>query len=93
MYAKRFQLDGIGTAHGYTVGQTWNGFECPLFTFDQTIALLRKAHLRFEYRDAERGDKFLVYTGYGDADEFEGLDIEGLHLYPVGAYCWAWSAA
>lgn len=93
MYAQRFQLDGIGTAHGYSVGQTWNGFECPYFTFDQTIALLRKAHLRFDYREVDNGDGFIVYTDESEPDIFEGMDIGGLRVYPVGAFCWAWSAA
>lgn len=94
MYAKRFQLDGIeGTVHGYSVDQSWNGFECPYFTFDQAIALLRRSHLRFEYRDAERGDLFLVYTGYGEPDIFEGMEVNGLHVYGIGAFAWAWSQA
>lgn len=70
----------------------WNGFARPYF---------RKEDARFINDVLEAiGDERLVYDEHDDCfdlfdgreriERYYGVDIDGMHLYPIGAGSWVW---
>ncbi|HDR9180307.1 TPA: hypothetical protein QDB06_000831 [Burkholderia vietnamiensis] len=91
-----FEIDCLeGKYSGYTSGQTWNGWECPYFTFDV-------AHQFAQDFNALSADKIIYiadkdmfvchFDGYSEEEQetFESTTIDGLKLYAVGAGSWTW---
>jgi len=88
------------TFRGYTSGDTWNGWACPLFPKDEADRIaeafdgLEHPYDGSEHRAAydEEGDTFVFYEPTSDSYEaFRGIDVEGTTLYPIGTYAWTWS--
>jgi hypothetical protein len=88
------------TFHGYTSGDTWNGWACPLFPKGEADRIaeafdgLEHPYDGSEHRAAydEEGDTFVFYEPTSDSYEaFRGIDVEGTTLYPIGTYAWSWS--
>jgi hypothetical protein len=84
---------------GYTKGDTWNGFSCPYFETDVAKDVAEQ-YVRIheddgsgrtaEY-DPER-EVFRFYEPvYDEWDEVKPVEVDGLKLYPIGAYSWSWS--
>lgn len=72
----------------------WNGFACPYFR-KKDVRLINDALKEFgstehlEY-DAN-GDYFsCIDEDEGEIERFAGEDIDGMHLYPIGAGSWVW---
>lgn len=96
MRGSRFAIDFLGghIFEGYTLGEEWNGFACPYFTFEQAQCLMEewRASGRGAYFDAGL-DRFTfeVDTAEGkDSDNFSAVELDGVKLYPIGASCWIW---
>lgn len=94
MKTKNFTLDffDLGeTIEGLTHGDTWNGWECPLFTFDNVEKIIKRFGNRSLIKYDNQKDAFI--WGYHDSDEieeFEATTIDGKKYYPIGAYSWCW---
>jgi hypothetical protein len=91
-----FQLDFIEgkSFRGFTQGENWNGFACPLFTREQSLYLVdawREAGYKAAYDEAT--DAFVFQMADGEQDAFPGKDVAGKKLYPIGAFCWIWDEA
>jgi Zn finger protein HypA/HybF involved in hydrogenase expression len=81
---------------GYTNGTTWNGWECPYFTKDVGIEIVKE----FSSEECPAGydpasDSFIFEReGNEEPDVFSGIDIEvsgkKIHVYAIGAQCWCW---
>ena len=89
---------------GYTFGEHWNGWACPRFTKEVSMEIMNDFNTK-EYPAwyDESIDSFIFQMedgdyqfDYNDPDkyeyfcEFEGVDIEEMHLYPIGAWNWIW---
>ena len=95
-----FVLDATGEAgfDGYTVGQPWNGWACPYFTFEQAQEILIAWHLQGWDAHFDTGqDAFLFFgkprfeTGQSeDFETFTAFEMECRKLYPIGAFSWTW---
>jgi hypothetical protein len=90
-----FELFGIeGAFEAFTADDHWNGWECPFFTRSEGLSLVEAWNAA---RDEARGparydiqnDRFEVTLG-GEIDTFGPESIEGVTLYPIGAYGWCW---
>ena len=94
-----FTIDGTEAIfEGYTDGSHWNGWACPWFTkevADKIARIVNKEHLSELDGKAmyylQETDTF-QYEPFGEdmREEFQGKDIDGLHLYPIGNMAWAW---
>lgn len=93
-----FYMDGMPPIKGITNGQTWNGWECPLFTRENAIKAIGGIN---EANGRENGDYFewegdtLVNTYYydgqvGDVQRDNGIEINGQKYYGVGYMSWVW---
>lgn len=91
-----FTIDGTEAIfEGYTDGSHWNGWACPWFTKEvaEEIMRINNAYYTFgEWQmryDAEQ-DAFVREYEDEEPDIFQGKDINGKHLYPIGNMCWVW---
>lgn len=101
--AGSFGIDGmVNNLAGYTFGDTWNGWQCPMFTKDVGLQLVGSwdatdgTMLRYD----EAGDVFIVSTRSGngtDTDTYVGTDVlteDGMkRVYGIGAFGWTWDKA
>lgn len=93
-----FTIDGVDAIfEGYTEGRYWNGWDCPYFTkevgmqivrvFNNQTPMLEDEYMRYD----ENIDAFIRKDAcYDEPEMFHGLDIDGLHLYPIGTASWIW---
>jgi hypothetical protein len=104
MEEAEFFLDVVSdtTFRGYTSGDTWNGWACPLFPkpeadrIAETFDGFKDPYTGEEHRAAydEEADAFVFYDPADDHwSAFRGVDLEGTTLYPIGTYAWTWREA
>lgn len=82
--------------HGYTNGDTWNGFACPYFEYDEAVRVLEALGNKWTYDGQLK--VFLVFNEADPPDyepeEFYAVEIEiddkKIEVYGIGAYSWAW---
>lgn len=93
-----FQIDAFGGIffHGITPNQCWNGFACPLFTFEeaQRLVALNNAsdycgHLAY---DVEKDAFLFKHDQEGDEapEVYAATLVDGKKYYGVGAFSWCW---
>ena len=91
-----FTIDGIEAVfEGYTDGSHWNGWACPWFTKEvaEQIMRINNAYYIFgewQMRYDAGKDAFIREYEDEEPDIFQGKDIDGLHLYPIGNMSWVW---
>lgn len=101
--ATAFTLDPLDdqTFAGYTTGDTWNGWACPLFMHDQAARIVEAWHTEgyeADYDAASDMFRFAPMDTHADpnpdlgdeeaAEQFGAVEIDGLTLYRVGAGAW-----
>jgi len=92
----RFALFGVkGTFEAFSKGDDWNGWACPWFTYPEALRFVDAWNAPVEDRgrgparyDSERA--LFEFTIEGETDRFEPEAIDGVKLYPIGAYGWCW---
>ena len=88
-----FTIDGIWAMfEGYTDGKKCNGMARPYFTKEVADKIAETYNAEEDYCEmrynAEK-DCFETLTYNTEHDEeFKGVDIDGMHLYPVGNTWW-----
>lgn len=100
--ASYFEIDQswLPSIHGFTCGQKWNGWDCPLFGLAEAEAIFRMLRTRQSvhenyYFDITR-DTFVIEDTYFDEPEiFQGIDItlvdgSTVHVYGIGWGSWIW---
>jgi hypothetical protein len=83
--------------NGITYGKNWNGWECPKFSKENGLKLIK---LFDQYSDDviinplsynKEKDIFVYDNGQqDDYEEFEPMMIDGKNYYSIGAYNWCW---
>lgn len=92
--------DGEIRYPGYTRGELWNGWACPRFTKEVGLQIAKDTAIEDYYLVFdEEHDRFVYHDCNYDQVEyetFEGEDIvvdtEVIHVYPIGAWSWIWTA-
>lgn len=83
--------------HGYSDGDTWNGFACPYFDYNEAVRVLNTLGNKWEYNEEQK--VFTVFDldddeGESDPVEYEMVElfIDGIckEAYGIGAYFWIW---
>lgn len=90
-----FSLEGIeGVFKGWTNGQLWNGWEMPLFEFQEAQKLITALNdLKVGYDLAK--DVFIATNGDAEdevwpAQLITALGPNHIKVYPIGAGSWCW---
>lgn len=85
---------------GYTVGDTWNGWECPFFTEDVAEDILRASEANgYSWRFSTIHNGYVVshVDDKWPATCYDGqrVTINGnpVTVYAIGTYEWTWSKA
>lgn len=92
----KFEIDTLGDEvfDGYTSGESWNGWACPLFTFDQAERIVEAFRARgWDASYDESTDQFVFSIEHDSLDEkdsYPPVNVNGRKFYPVGAFCWIW---
>jgi hypothetical protein len=91
MKAITVTLDGENEYSGFSAGNTWNGFECPLFEKSVAEEILEDGLVLALGGWMYNGKLDAFYT---EDEEFIGephyIDGEVKQLYPIGAFSWVW---
>lgn len=92
MFKSKFQINDGPMYDGCTDGDHWNGWACPWFTREVAEQIAREVNDGYCTMCYDKANDAFVYKGYGEegTNIFKGKDIQGKHLYPVGAYSWIW---
>ena len=72
--------------------EEWNGWACPYFEkpeVKRTAAWLPEFDDGLKYDEAT--DTFTTTYDPDAPESFTGVDIDGMHLYPIGSGSWTWS--
>lgn len=96
MQTARFIIDTFGDEifAGFTLGESWNGWARPYFTFEQAQHLVEahRLHGGKAWYD-ETQDAFAFEVNQDEVDTFPAEVVENRKLYPIGAGCWIWEEA
>ena len=92
MRKARFTLESLGSAifDGYTLGETWNGWACPYFTYDAALKITEAQNLMGESGWYEIALDQFVFDIQGEREIFTPVEIDNLKLYPIGNASWIW---
>ena len=94
----KIELLGYEIFEGFTIGEDWNGWACPYFTFDQAQKVLKQYNQLREIigqKDLafydENADAFVFpENGKDESEIFVAVIENDRRYYPVGAFCWIW---
>lgn len=70
----------------------WNGFARPYFRkedarlINDVLEAIGDERLVYDEQD----DCFNLFDGHERIEWYYGVDIDGMHLYPIGAGSWVW---
>lgn len=92
LYKSLFTIDGFHAVfEGYTDGSDRYGFAHPWFTKEVTDEIMRIANKKGKnMRYRKDADAYASFINNELDDACVGQDINGLHLYLIGAACWIW---
>jgi hypothetical protein len=96
MRQTKFMIDFLGSKEfeGYTLEETWNGFACPYFTFEEAQKVVDAWGESGSIASYDsNSDKFNFEMQDGETDSFPAIQFDGMKLYPIGNGCWIWSEA
>lgn len=90
-----FFLEPIhGKYPGFTDGQTWNGWECPVFTFDEAVKILNASKCNgYTWHYDSESEAFII--DFDDEQEYCPADLIEVNgnieiVYPIGTASWIW---
>ena len=99
MRPTQFKIESLGyeVFDGFTKEETWNGWACPYFTFEQAQKVLEQFNL-FRRITGQTGFAFYsepadIFVFPGDENEpeiFAAIEENGEKFYLVGAFAWIW---
>jgi hypothetical protein len=87
-----FTINDETAYEGYTTGETWNGWECPLFTKAEGLRIAELHPLDYDHEQ----DAFYLRLHAEDTDDYEdygcyaGIATEVGTLYAIGSDGWVW---
>jgi hypothetical protein len=93
-------LDEGPSYQAYSRGETWNGFQCPYFPFEEAMKVTENPSIKGLKYEAET-DRFVsIDPEYEDDPEYEAeifmptsilVDRLRIKVYPIGAFGWCWN--
>ncbi|MEN9675160.1 MAG: hypothetical protein RIS76_1056 [Verrucomicrobiota bacterium] len=91
----QFGMDGVhGRFHGWTAGESWNGWAKPMFELQEARRVISAMpELKGQYDASDDRCITLSQDGEEEAWNAELIQPDGggtVKVYPVGAGCWCW---
>ena len=71
------------------------GFLKPYFTVEEAMKIVEEVRKGFydSYMHYDKEADAFIYVVGGRTEEYHGMNIDGIHLYPIGAGSWTWCEA
>lgn len=95
-----FSIDTLGarTFDGFDTNDTWNGWDVPVFTFEQAKKIVAAWQAQGWPAYYNEGTDTFVFgvnadpaTGEAqEQQEFQGYEMDGHKLYAIGSGSWIW---
>eukprot|EP01038_Epipyxis_sp_PR26KG_P019144 gene19144-27116_t len=90
-----FQIDGGKKYAGFSQNEYWNGWACPLFTFEVALEIASEMNTALAnslvYDDGD--DSFVARDDSCPSNEwerFKAVVVGAKKLYPIGSHSWIW---
>lgn len=100
MQITQFRNDVLGfdSFEGYTKGESWNGWDCPYFTFEQSQKVLQSYNqLRSILGEIQAyydvGTDAFIFPAEDEPEIYKAITEEGEKYYPIGGFVWIWEAS
>lgn len=90
-----YYVDGSPSWEGLTCGRRWREWHCPFFTKVAAEQILSWDYLNLDWRYVPAEDAYYSRSRYdetGEWERWEGVEIDGVTHYPIGAFSWWWCA-
>jgi hypothetical protein len=92
-----FGIEGEFYAQGITLGQRWNGFHCPYFTYENALKVLAMQESKQEtieqgayFYEISEDKKGILEITEEETNFLSAKNIEGKFYYPIGFCNWVW---
>ena len=72
--------------------ERWNGWLCPLFMSEDVYAIEEMLEEMGDELFYDEDEDAYVCRSLEDIEYFHGVDVNGMHMYPIGTN-WTWSFA
>lgn len=92
MRKAQFKLEFLGnsTFDGFTEDETWNGWACPYFTYEESVKILKVQNASGGKATYEPDSDRFIFCIQDEEDVFEPIEVGDLKLYPIGNGIWIW---
>lgn len=93
---RRFTSDFFGEKHfnGFTIGESWNGWECPYFSFEEGKRIVSAQNEIFpESAYYDTGRDCFIFKINNEIEEYAAEKLGNLKVFPIGNGSWIWEEA
>jgi hypothetical protein len=87
----QFTINDETAYEGYTHGETWSGWECPMFTREEGERIASEFDTSADLLSYNEGEDCFEWEDDDDLNRYEAIETEVGTLYPIGAGEWIWS--
>jgi hypothetical protein len=95
MEKRSFTIDSLANQkfQGFTSGETWNGWACPYFTFEEAKKIVdaQNANSDHSAHYDESNDTFVFSFSDDEKEGYSAENIDGEKLYGIGCGSWIWA--
>jgi hypothetical protein len=75
---------------GYTQDETWNGWACPYFTFEEASKIVEAQRKTGEDAWYDQDSDQFIFRIQGEEEVFPAIQIQNLKVYSIGSTSWIW---
>lgn len=86
-------IDRLVEVPAYVSDETWNGWAMPYFDA-KDVHLIQDSLNAIGEGDVityDADDDAYVVTSGDFEERYHGVDVDGMHLYPIGSGAWIWA--
>lgn len=97
MRLTQFKNDALGydSFDGYTKEESWNGWDCPYFTFEQAQKVLKaynqlRSIIGEEQAFYDSSADAFIFPADEEPEPYASVTEEGEKYYSIGGFVWIW---
>jgi len=86
----RIEIYGDNNFEGFTNGETWNGWACPYFTFQEAQKIVDAHRKTGQNAQYDEDSEAFLFEVQNEEEFYLPLNVEGRNLYSIGYSSWIW---